>query len=145
MSAWILSPMAFSMIPLDGVYSFFEDLSLDTAMISRFRNMFAKIISNVVMINFSHRSGSRFIYKFYAQNIALYSQVCFHLVWSSYLYLIGCRSNFWVFNGLLFYLTLSWRRPLSYRNQSIDLLSKSMDWFLYDNGLLHERVKFVID
>ena len=29
-------------------------------------------------------------------------------------------------------LTLSWRRPLSYRNQSIDLQSKSMDWFLYD-------------
>ena len=35
-------------------------------------------------------------------------------------------------------------RPLSYRNQSIDLLFKSMDcfpdWFLYDNGLRHERV-----
>ena len=27
-----------------------------------------------------------------------------------------------------------------YRNQSIDLLGKSMDWFLYDNGLRHERV-----
>ena len=39
------------------------------------------------------------------------------------------------------FLTLSWRRPLSYRNQSIDLQSKSMDWFLYDNGLRHERVK----
>ena len=38
-------------------------------------------------------------------------------------------------------LTLSWRRPLSYRNQSIDLLCKSVDWFLYDNGLHHERVK----
>ena len=38
-------------------------------------------------------------------------------------------------------LTLSWRRPLSYRNQSIDLQSKSMDWFLYDDGLRHERVK----
>ena len=38
-------------------------------------------------------------------------------------------------------LTLSWQRPLSYRNQSIDLESKSMDWFLYDNGLRHERVK----
>ena len=38
-------------------------------------------------------------------------------------------------------LTLSRRRPLSYRNQSIDLLWKSMDWFLYDNGLLLERVK----
>ena len=37
-------------------------------------------------------------------------------------------------------LTLSRRRPLSYRNQSIDLLRKSMDWFLYDNGLRHERV-----
>ena len=32
-------------------------------------------------------------------------------------------------------LTLSWRRPLSYRNQS-------MDWFLYDNDLRHERVNF---
>ena len=38
-------------------------------------------------------------------------------------------------------LTLSWRRPLSYRNQSIDLLCKSMGWFLYDNGLRYERVK----
>ena len=38
-------------------------------------------------------------------------------------------------------LTLSWRRPLSYRNQSIDLQSKSLDWFLYDNGFRHERVK----
>ena len=31
-------------------------------------------------------------------------------------------------------LTLSWRRPLLYRNQS-------MDWFLHDNGLRHERLK----
>ena len=28
---------------------------------------------------------------------------------------------------------------LSYRNQSIDLLFKSIDWFLYDRGLRHER------
>ena len=39
------------------------------------------------------------------------------------------------------FLTLSWRRPLSYRSQSIDLLCKSMDWFLYNSGLRHERVK----
>ena len=38
-------------------------------------------------------------------------------------------------------LTLSRRRPLSYRSQSIDLLWKSMDWFLYDNGFCLERVK----
>ena len=42
-------------------------------------------------------------------------------------------------------LTLSRRRPLSYRNQSIDLLCKSMDWFLYDNGLRLERVKYPLE
>ena len=36
-------------------------------------------------------------------------------------------------------LALSWRRPSSYRNQSFDLLCKSMDWFLYDSGLRHKR------
>ena len=39
------------------------------------------------------------------------------------------------------YLTLSRRSPLSYRSQSIDLGSKSMDWFLYDYDLRLERVK----
>ena len=38
-------------------------------------------------------------------------------------------------------LTLSCQRPLSYRNQSIDLPSKSINWNLYDNGLRHESVK----
>ena len=38
-------------------------------------------------------------------------------------------------------LTLSRRSPLLYRNHSIDLLCKSMDWFLYNNGLRLERVK----
>ena len=38
------------------------------------------------------------------------------------------------------YLTLSWRMPLSYINQSIDLQSISMDWFIYNNGLRRERV-----
>ena len=38
------------------------------------------------------------------------------------------------------HLTLSRRRLLSYRIQSIDLRCKSMDRFLYDNGLRHERV-----
>ena len=39
----------------------------------------------------------------------------------------------WLSNKVL---TLSWRRQLSYRNQSIE----SMYWFLYDNGPRHERV-----
>ena len=42
------------------------------------------------------------------------------------------------FFGLHFTLTLSWRRSLSHRNQFIDT---SMDWFLYDKDLRHERVK----
>ena len=29
---------------------------------------------------------------------------------------------------------------LSYRNQLIDLKNKSIDWFLYDSELRHERV-----
>ena len=43
----------------------------------------------------------------------------------------------------MLYLTLSWRRPVSYKNESIDLHSKSVDWFLYDRVLRHERVKSV--
>ena len=39
------------------------------------------------------------------------------------------------------YLTLSYRRYLLYRTRSIDLLCKSMDWFLYVRDLPHERVK----
>ena len=54
----------------------------------------------------------------------------------------------WIFHVfyfiLNFFLSISWRSPLSYRNQSIDLQSNSMDWFLYDNGLRHEIVKFAI-
>ena len=46
--------------------------------------------------------------------------------------------------SVIFLLTHSWWRPLSCRNQSIDLRSRSMDWFLYDNGLRHERVKNTI-
>ena len=46
----------------------------------------------------------------------------------------------YVLSYILLILTLSWRGPLSYRNQYIDLQNKSMDWFLYDNGLRHESV-----
>ena len=40
-----------------------------------------------------------------------------------------------------FHLAFSWRRSQSYRDWSIDLQSKSMDWFLYDWDLRHDRVK----
>ena len=40
-------------------------------------------------------------------------------------------------------LTLSWRGRYHYRNQSIDLQSKSINWFLYENGPRHEWVKLI--
>ena len=40
-----------------------------------------------------------------------------------------------------FALTLPWRRSLSCRNQSIDLQTQSIGWFLYDINLRHERAK----
>ena len=42
-------------------------------------------------------------------------------------------------------LTPSWWRCLFYRNQSIDLKSISMDWFLYDRDIRHERVNRVLN
>ena len=44
---------------------------------------------------------------------------------------------------LIITLTLSRRRTLSYRNQFIDLLCKSMDWFLPDRDHPHERAKAI--
>ena len=41
---------------------------------------------------------------------------------------------------IILQLTLSLRRTLSYGSQSIDLDSKSMDWFLYSKDLRHESV-----
>ena len=41
-------------------------------------------------------------------------------------------------------LILSWQVSLSYRNQSINLLWKSMDWFLYDRNSHYERVKGIL-
>ena len=45
-------------------------------------------------------------------------------------------------------LTLSSRRPLSYKNQSIDLVCKSMVWFLYNIGTsvkeIHSNSVFVL-
>ena len=38
--------------------------------------------------------------------------------------------------------TFSWRRPLSYRNQSIDLFRKSIDWFLMITASVMKELKW---
>ena len=45
-------------------------------------------------------------------------------------------------NGFEEWLNSFMTGPLSYRSQSIDLQSKSMDWFLYNNGLRREEVNY---
>ena len=50
------------------------------------------------------------------------------------------RKNSFFTNRLAF----SWRRSLSNRNHSIDLLCKSVEWFLYDRDLRRDRVKSVL-
>ena len=47
----------------------------------------------------------------------------------------------WWMNSVL---NLSWRRSLLYRNQSIELQNKSMDWFLYDRNFRLERVNALL-
>ena len=52
---------------------------------------------------------------------------------------------FWLVNFRLEKtLILSWRMPLSYKNQPIGFLCKSMNWFLYDKDLRHETVKEIV-
>ena len=46
----------------------------------------------------------------------------------------------WHWSEINWALTNSWKRFLSYRNKTIDLQCKSMDWFLYGMGSRHERV-----
>ena len=56
------------------------------------------------------------------------------------IYLIKVNSrNFYCHKAS--YLTPLGRRSLSYRKQSIDLQSKSIDWFLYDKDPLHKTSK----
>ena len=72
------------------------------------------------------------------------------LTWSSsicylihFIYWRSCRLSGDLFQKDIYlkHLTLSRRRFLSYRNDSINLLWKSMAWLLYDRDLRHERVK----
>ena len=63
----------------------------------------------------------------------------FKLVWIIFYQKFFCYIWDESINWFIF-LALSWQRSLSYRNQSIDLQSQSVDWFLYDRDLRHERV-----
>ena len=76
------------------------------------------------------------------QHCKMQKQVIF--IWhrktsSAHLHQIQCSLLVWLL--FIYSVTLSWWRFLSYKTQSIDLQNKSVDWFLYDRNLCHERVK----
>ena len=60
-----------------------------------------------------------------------------HFSWVQFIFLLtgNCWAVTWKRN-----LTLSWQRSLPYRNQYIDLLHKSMDWFLIEISVMKELV-----
>ena len=51
--------------------------------------------------------------------------------WQSYKYIFQSLGS----------LTVSWRRSISYRHQSIYFQCKSMNWFIHGRDLRHDRVK----
>ena len=53
----------------------------------------------------------------------------------------SCSQKFVTFGLDAMSLNLLWQRFLSYRNQSIDLQRKPIDWFLYERDIRQERVK----
>ena len=64
--------------------------------------------------------------------------------WPNHLKRHGFISS-WTLLGFNFSLNSFMTEALSYRNNSIDFLCKSMDCFLCDNSLRHERVKSFIE
>ena len=68
-----------------------------------------------------------------------------HVLEYNYIYVRSCFSaiKIWLVKKVIFFDTFSWWWSLSYRSQSIDLLFQSVDWFLYDRDLRHERVKII--
>ena len=99
-------------------------------LLSKFNHIWLHILKKSLMENIFYAAFTK---KFFSRNFS--PTILRELFWPLWqLSKIGLVLN------RLKCLTLSWLRPLSYRNQFIDLQRKSVDWFLYDNGLRHERV-----
>ena len=96
-------------------------------------------IKNKYLINFEQISCSALMFLLLTWDIFCLPPIST----SNYLrmYQIKFVIKHWKNGSNMICLTLSWRRPPSYRNQSNELQSKSIDYFLYDRDLRHVRVK----
>ena len=95
-----------------------------------------------------------FLLTFYSNSNFLHSLTNFYLTSNIFIvinklllwlkYFIVLRHFFIRIQIFLCCLTLSRRRSISYRNQSIDLQSKSVGWFLYDTAsVVKELINFI--
>ena len=73
----------------------------------------------------------------FLQTLIVFSNFCIHK--SQAVRELHIRCNFWCLSNS------SIREVLSYRNQSINFLLKSMDWFLYDRNSVRKQLKDDLD
>ena len=99
-------------------------------MICKFENQFFHMLENIALENEALQRNSIII-------IGIKGRVTPRARWE-----VNIKSTHEEQFSKIWYssVTLSWFGSLSYRNQSIGLQSKSMDWFLYDRDICHERV-----
>ena len=91
-------------------------------------------LSGVFIVKFEHISHLFLVVLLLTLNRKMFAE----LPSTSSKSLTTVNSKF-IFHGQT--LTLSCRRSLLYKNQSIYLQSKSIDWFVYYGDLRHERIK----
>ena len=102
--------------------------------------MLDRILNTLIVINWPDKI--QFFYILHA--IEINSASTKHRWWSSFAKIDawwGPKYTFVMLPQLLCVFNSFMTESLSYRNQCIDLQSQSMDWFLYDRNVCHERVK----
>ena len=107
---------------------FCEGASLQTLILAKMIRLTFKMTCCTFVIPQILLAGSQ-IRSYLTQYILNFSKLLFKLI-NYHCYIVKSK----------LILPLSWRRSLSYRNQSIDLQSK---WFLYDRILHHETIKLL--
>ena len=107
---------------------FCEGASLQTLILAKMIRLTFKMTCCTFVIPQILLAGSQ-IRSYLTQYILNFSKLLFKLI-NYHCYIVKSK----------LILPLSWRRSLSYRNQSIDLQSK---WFLYDRILYHETIKLL--
>ena len=122
-------------------YNYYWLLSFENDLWDSFQSVLKKLFLKTICFKLSQKKS-----KVFERSIKLAPTIMFSPKALFHLLIMINNDCYTLLVSLSFMksLTLSWRRPLSYRNQCIDLQSKSVDCFLYDYGLRLEKVKLII-